>query len=257
VSPAPTRFIILSAPRTGSTFLRGLLGSHPDVFVGGEVFNERLTKEGIIHWFEIDLPLDERTKINLDKNLNELRQADPGRFLEELIHATHGWGFSVIGFTCHYKLPYPADPAGQYLINDKAIRVIHLKRRNLLRRLVSWERALAADRWHWMRGDDSPKLPAITLSMDKIVESIMEMEAKEKEYDECFKAHPVLEVFYEDLAEDPQAVGARALDFLGLKADRELHARTEKTGVDSLRTAVENYDELKSSLRRWASFFEE
>jgi len=257
VKTDPIRFIILSAPRTGSTFLRGLLGSHPDVFVGGEVFNPRLTKDGIIHWFEIDAPPDERTKINLDKNLNELRQADPGRFLEELTDTTHGWGFPVVGFTCHYKVPEPGDPAGQYIINDNAIRIIHLKRRNLLRRLVSWERAVAADRWHWLRGDDSPKLPAITLSMDKIVESIMEMEAKEKEYDECFKQHSVLEIFYEDLAKDPQAVGIRALDFLGLKSDRKLDARTEKTGVDSLRTAIENYDELKSSSLRWASFFDE
>ena len=44
------------------------------------------------------------------------------------------------------------------------------------------------------------------------------------------------------------------MNFLGLKASYKLDVRLEKTGVDQLREAIANYDELKSSLPQWASF---
>jgi LPS sulfotransferase NodH len=256
MQPAVTRFIILAAARTGSTLLRELLGSHPGVFAGGEIFNSKLMAQGFIPWFEI-APSEEQARINSDANLNRARQDDPGRFVDELINVTAAFGYHAIGFKTMYELPNPEDSAGQYLIADKTIRVIHLKRRNLLRRRVSWERALATDKWFQFHGGEAPQLPVITLPITEVVHEFISIEAKQKQYDECFKEHPMLEVFYEDLERDPQAVGARALGFLGIQRDRELKVRLEKTGMDPLRAAVGNYDELKSTLIRWASFFED
>jgi LPS sulfotransferase NodH len=255
--PPPVRFIILSAARTGSNLLRHLLGSHPDIFAGGELFNADLAKQGTIPWYEVGARAPEQEQINSDEELNRLRQADPGRFIEELISITQDEGYRAIGFKCMYLFPSPEDAAGRYLIADKDIRVIHLKRRNLLRRLLSFERALATDIWYRQRGSEAPELPAITLPIEKVIEDISRTEAWQKEYDERFKEHPLLEIFYEDLAENPQAIAARALNFLGMKASDELAVSLEKTGTDSLRAALKNYDELKSSLVRWAAFFED
>jgi LPS sulfotransferase NodH len=257
VQPAVTRFIILAAARTGSNLLRELLASQPGVFTGGEVFNYKLIGEGFIPWYEIGPPSDERANTNSDQNLIRLWHEEPELFLEKLINVTAAWGYHAIGFKTMYELPNPEDPAGRYLVGDKSIRVIHLKRRNLLRRRVSWERALATDKWFQFRGSEAPELPVITLPITEVVHEFISIEAKQKQYDECFKEHPMLEVFYEDLERDPQAVGARALSFLGIQPDRELKVRLEKTGVDPLRAAVGNYDELRSALIRWASFFED
>lgn len=257
MQPAATRFIILAAARTGSNLLRELLASHPGVFAGGEVFNFKLIEQGFIPWFEIGSPSAEQAEINSNEHLIRLWHGDPGRFIEELMRLTEGWGYRAIGFKTMYELPNPEDPAGRYLINDKSVRVIHLKRRNLLRRRISWERAVATDKWFQFRGGEAPELPVITLPIQEIIREFVDLEAKQKEYDESFKEHPLLEVFYEDLAQNPQAVGNRALTFLGIVPDRELQVRLEKTGLDPLRAAVGNYDELKSTLVRWASFFEE
>lgn len=254
---SPTRFIILAAARTGSNLLRDLVRSHPAVFAGSELFNPNLVKQGVIPWYELGSPSDEAAKINSDPELNRLRQVDPGKFIDTIVNITHGWGYRVIGFKCMYFFPTPEDPAGRYLINDKKLHVIHLKRRNLLRRLVSWERALATDSWYLQRGESGPELPVVTLPIAKVVEDITSIQSAQGHYDACFKEHPMLEVFYEDLEQDPQAVGVRALNFLGLKASYKLDIRLEKTGVDTLREAIANYDELKSSLPQWASFFDE
>jgi hypothetical protein len=67
-------------------------------------------------------------------------------------------------------------------------------------------------------------------------------------------------LYYEDLAQDPQAVGRQALEFLGVNPVAELSVPTEKMSADSLRFAITNHDELKekfkAALRRWDSFFE-
>jgi hypothetical protein len=45
--------------------------------------------------------------------------------------------------------------------------------------------------------------------------------------------------------------------FLGLEVQEELEVRWRKTGTDSLRKAVANYDVTKARLRHWLSFFED
>ena len=127
------RFIILAAARTGSNLLRGLLHSHPQCFVGGELFNHVYFDRRYIPWCP-DWSSDERAKINHDDTLIDLRKADPVRFIERLFEITRHWGHQAIGFKLMYWHPEMYKEAGDYLVGDTSIRVIHLKRRNLLRR---------------------------------------------------------------------------------------------------------------------------
>jgi LPS sulfotransferase NodH len=258
VEDQPTRFIILSAARTGSTLLRHLLGSHPSVFAGGEVFNVDENTRRAMPWCAHD---HERAAINSDANLLRLRDTAPEQFIEQLVSVTHDWGYPVVGFKWHYWLPDTGEPLARHLTADSGIRIIHLKRRNLLRQFLSYQRAASTNVWARVRGESAQPPPSLNLPPHKVLSHIAEIEAKSREYDECLRGHQILELFYEDLAKDPQAVGTRALEFLGVKSSQELKVLTEKTGVDPLRSAIDNYDELKAEFQlafdRWSSFFEE
>jgi LPS sulfotransferase NodH len=259
VQPAATRFVILSAARTGSTLLHYMLASHPGVFAAGEIFNPVEKEQGIIAWCD---PSDPHAAINTDEKLLELRQTQPMRFVQELIKATEAWGgYPVIGFKWHYWEPSPEEAAAQYLFADKSIRVIHLKRRNLLRQVLSFQRAVQTEQWVRLRGEAPLELPAISLPMEKLLPEIAAVEGKEHEYERGMSGHPILNLYYEDLAQDPQAVGRQALEFLGVDPSEEMRVLTEKTNADSLRDAIIDYDELKekfqATLRRYATFFED
>ena len=210
---SPTRFIILAAARTGSNLLRDLVRSHPAVFAGSELFNPNLVKQGVIPWYELGSPSDEAAKDQFRPGAESVAPGRPGEIHRQNRKRHARLGLSRDRIQMHVLFSNPEDPAGRYLINDKNLHVIHLKRRNLLRRLVSWERALATDSWYQTRGEAGPELPVVTLPIAKVVEDITSIESAQGHYDACFKEHPMLEVFYEDLERGPASSRSPRLEF--------------------------------------------
>ena len=244
---AGTRFLVLCAERTGSSMLVGLLGSHKECFVAGELFNPRLIAKG--HLAGWPNPKD--------RELLALRQADPVGFISRVFEIIARRGYRAAGFKLMYQHGQKQVAATEYLVSQKDIRVIHLKRRNLLRRLLSERRAQSTDVWSETPDASGSPPPSVDLPFLNSASNFAHIETKQAEYEERFKSHPVLELFYEDLANDPQAVGACALEFVGLRPEGPLEIRFKKTGTDPLRQAIANYDDLKAQFLRWASFFEE
>jgi len=124
--PSPKRFVIIAAPRTGSTHLVNLLGRQPDIFCHGEVFG----KKRVLF----------RGRKNVDPGVSDelmaLRQTDREVFLERIFGMNEGrqhTGFKI--FQGH------DDSALERLVNDHAVRKILLYRRNLL---AAYASALAA-----------------------------------------------------------------------------------------------------------------
>jgi hypothetical protein len=76
-------------------------------------------------------------------------------------------------------------------------------------------------------------------------------------FDSMFESHPMLRLFYEDLAERPHEVAARAAAFLGVPQrapGREIiHHRM---GEKDLAHGLADFDELHGQMLRWTSFFE-
>ena len=70
-------------------------------------------------------------------------------------------------------------------------------------------------------------------------------------------AHPKYEVYYEDLAADPDGVANRIARFLGLSDHDGYEVRHRRTGGDKLQDAIVNYHALKVVLQRWAGFAED
>jgi LPS sulfotransferase NodH len=244
-----SRFVIVAAARTGTNLLRSLLKHHEGCLCGNELFNPTEIANKSIPWPEI--PDAQRTR------LLALRQADPVAFWDELCVASLSRGYRAVGFKLLYSQGLSQKPLLDRLTADRTIRIIHLTRRNLLRRLLSERQAYATNQWAIGRGSPPNTRPQVTITIGDIMKSIDTVEAHQAAYDLMFKDHPVLRFVFEDFVERPQHVAARAAEFLGLPPfSGSMTIMFQKTGTDDLAQALIGFDDLRAQVRRWSSFFE-
>ena len=126
------KFVIVSSGRSGSTLLATLLGSHPNIRCYSEIFHER--------------ELDPKTVFFYPKSKKQHRLFvdDPQRFLDDVFYCRYFHrDIFFVGFKILY---YQTRLHGQtsvwsYLENHKEIKIIHLKRNNLLAQYFSFVRA--------------------------------------------------------------------------------------------------------------------
>ena len=240
------RFVVIGAERTGTNLLIGLLNQYEGLYCGNELFNPGQIAKDRIAWTELG---DRR------EALLALRKEDPVGFLDELRARSPAptTGFKLL-YSHGLRLPALLDS----LVADKDLRVIHVRRRNLLRRLVSERQARAASRWAASPGVEAPALPKVEITLPELLSDFQQIEARQAEYAARFADHATLEILYEDLAADPARVAARAAAFLGLPPRAEKPAVTfQKTGAESLADALGKADELRAQMRRWAAFFDD
>jgi hypothetical protein len=127
IGPAPTRFLIFSLSRSGSSSLRDILDCHPQVRCAFEPFNPS-TRLGEKYGRSIT---DEAT----------LEQA-LARVWEGYSGIKHVWNYN--------RLPFGAadnQRLNRHLLAVCNARVIYLKRRNVLRRIVSAEISHQSQQW--------------------------------------------------------------------------------------------------------------
>jgi LPS sulfotransferase NodH len=249
---APIPFVILTSPRTGSTLLVHMLDSHPEVAAGGEFFNVDLVGRGVIDWPD--------PALRNDPELHALRAADPVAFLGRMRDEAARRGVRAAGFKLIYEQALETAPRGviEYLVADRSIRVIHLRRRNVLRQYLSLKVAARTGEWHRKVGEKGgrPERGPLRLDFDEMVWFFRRVHNRWQTFERHFAEHALIHVDYEDLAAEPLETTNRIQDFLGLER-RELSITHRKTGAESLQAAIENYDELKSVFAEWAGYFEE
>jgi LPS sulfotransferase NodH len=149
------RYVIIGAERTGTNMVRNLLASHPAVFAAGELFNPILIRKQ-----EIPCRLDLTSKL---AELNALRISNPSEFIEALAQLVEEEGYSAHGFKLLYDHGYRDRRVLDYLMRDKTVHVIHVRRRNLLRRLLSQARASKTGVWWTNASEPAPAKPRIRL----------------------------------------------------------------------------------------------
>jgi LPS sulfotransferase NodH len=244
------RFILLGEGRSGSNFLRGLLNSHGRIVVYGELFR---------FFDSIGWEFPDLDRFLQSRRLLALSQRDPARFLQREVFGTHPRRIAAVGFKLFY---YHAQDDGRELVwrflkNEKSIAVIHLKRRNTLRAVLSLKKAFATNRWTAVSGPDADRL-SIPLDYDECLERFVWAKETKERYDAYFNDHPMLDVTYERLCEDLDGQCRRIQEFLGVD-QRPLRASTYKQAQLPLSTAITNYSELKARFAGtpWESFFEE
>jgi len=252
-----TRFIVLAQQRTGTNHLLSLLGSHSEVAAFGEVFaSPRQIQFGmaLAGQFRSQLPHPD------EKSLREAREADPVGFLQTHVFGTVTRAARAVGF----KLFYDQCRTGRepevwsWLEHRKDFAVIHLKRRNILRTLLSKRLANATGVWHRTVAETPPEPVAIPLQESDCREFFARTLLHERAADFRFRSHRVLPLWYEDLEERPDSVSEAAQAFLGLPP-QPTRSRLVKQAPAGLRAWIENYDELKKAFasEHAVVFFEE
>lgn len=242
----PVPFVILAAERTGTNLLREMLCSHPDCFLTGEVFNKKV----IASRHAVNIPESDWGR------LEAMRDVDPVGFAREVL-AGIGKRCLAAGFKLMYGHKRQFPTVAEALEQDRSIRIIHVRRRNLLRRYLSNARALKSGQWLCRKEAQRVAVPAISACLSDIAKDIERTRADERASESQFSNHPVLNIWYEDLSESPTAIGQQAAEFLGLRPDVPLQIRTIKTGLGSLSELLQNSSELKAQCAELLSYFDD
>lgn len=272
------RFVIVCSIRTGSTMLCSLLNSHPSVLTYFELFHRHLAS--------VPFGLPGYKWLSNDKRVVELHNEDPVEFLNRYIYSRKRLGVRAVGFKLLYTQARVKDPwwngpefdrwwrvvgraplltnaksdLWQYLADDKTLRIIHLKRRNYLKRIVSGQTAIATGHWGIGATGGIGEKRSISIELDgnDLLQDFEAFRRMEEETDELFANHKKIEVYYEDLIGDQQATCKQIQEFLGLNPVT-LYAKTEKQSTEPVSETISNFQELKARFKDtpWAPFFDD
>jgi len=214
-------FIVLAHARTGSNMLLSMLRSHPQVLVSGEVF----------------------ARVEPDA-LHATVVRTFGRRVPRRVTAAGCKGF--------YYHPL-GDHSGALWRELDAIRdlhVVHLRRRNIVRTVVS--REIAAQRDEWLQTRPQEAVPAelkrVSMSVEQVSGGIERIQRLENEAVERFASRPLLEVSYEALVSSPAEEYRRITEFLGVTAVDPV-GKTLRQNPEPLAALLTNYDELQEAFR--------
>ena len=251
---AYTRFLILGEGRTGSNLLVQALQSHPEVVCFREVFN----------WTHRRIDYRVPAYEHLRTSDLELRRTDPLRLLRERIFSDHGANVRAVGFKIHYGHALGYEGLEEALGNDTALRVIHLRRRNMLRTLVSFKLAEQGGIWEHdehqnirerlnrlvRAGRQAVALPGrrgtVTISPAESQQFFIVHQLQAQRYDELFADHPVLPLVYEEMVRDFPVAFHAITSFLTV-SNMQPTLTLQRQNRKSLRETIRNYDELRAA----------
>jgi LPS sulfotransferase NodH len=257
-----TRFIILSGPRTGSNLLAQALDSNPAILCFRELFN-------VMHDF---VQFDVEGYDNFAKDEIEGRRVDPVSFLDSRVFCPQPVETHAVGFKFQYGQFWGFPGILERLSDDSGIRVVHLQRRNPLRALVSLKLAqrtgsfvletkrqpphkrLAFAARHPLRATrrlQKKKLPAtrpaIEVSPEELATFIVKTNQTAQHHERLFRGHPMLRVYYEELAQSV-AVVDQVSRFLGVRPAPPV-ITLRRQNPEPLAELIQNYDELRDAFK--------
>jgi LPS sulfotransferase NodH len=146
------------------------------------------------------------------------------------------------------------------MASEKAIKIIHLKRQNKFRSIVSKLIAMKTQQWEKIdsRSQDQESATVRTVEIPEVFldQELTRITSWEKSGDEYFADHPKISVFYEDLVASPASEFRTLTDFLGVEYC-EPKTQYQKQNPQPLSELVENYDDLKRRFEgtQWEGYF--
>jgi hypothetical protein len=230
------RAVILTTQRSGSTFLVQCMDSHPEIECSGEILNGQP---------DHPVPPYRGPFKKVWKGLRIIRTGAwmPGRWMDAFYRRGTA---KVRCFKAMYnQLSRPF--AMRYFAGNDDIRVIHLRRHNLLKVHVS---TLLMDEREQIQATAPTEAVWIRVDPAKAIASLRKARAYYESFDEAFARHPRLQVAYESLFDGPylqEETGRRICDFVGVAYHR-MQSKLTKLNPESLRDMVTNYDELATAI---------
>ncbi len=242
-----TPFIILGRGRIGSNLLLTSLQAHPQVSAFGEIFrNYRPVGWNIVSY--------------LRSGARFLIALKPTLFLDKVLFRPQvPEDACAVGFKLFYYQAQERQlkPVWTYLRNQENLRIIHLKRRNILRIHLSAKRGFRSKQWVNLNGvvEDNR---SVSLNYNRCQQIFIHARTREQEYDAFFENNHKIEVWYEDIIANYEQEMIRIQKFLNVKYET-VRPLTKKQNHLPLSQAISNYIELKEKFQDtpWATFFEE
>jgi LPS sulfotransferase NodH len=241
-----TRFIITCAARTGSTMLRFMLDSHPQMVCHGEVFSRSL-----IGFVGVSRPEGEDNNSPIKQLLEKTRNERPVDFLRDYLF--YAGSYQAIGAKIKYhQLEQPRWSAVfDWLLADRDIRVVHLIRENRLQRLVSAIMTKLTGVTYVLASDPQPEprrpVRKIVVDVESCIRDFTAVQAAEARFRRHFSGHRTFEVSYEGIIDERSRQLLDLQRFLGLE-ETALTAYTVKQSADRLEDVIENYSEVRDAL---------
>jgi hypothetical protein len=234
--------------------LASMLDSHPKVRCHGEVLGGGGGQVG-----DRLVGVDYEANPGLRERLVAMRDRDPVEFLREWVYTVDAEG--AAGFKIKYEELLKPDFASvlSWLVNDRSIHVVHLVRRNRLKRLVSQITAIRIyGAFQITDPKQRPPAPRFRLSADECLADFERQERREGRFGRLFKTHEVFDTSYEDLMEPGGSTLREIQRFLGVDPV-ELRTWTRKMNPEELSDVLENYAELREAFSdtRYAAYFED
>ena len=256
----PTRFLIATAGRTGSSWLMEMLNSHPAIEGYGELLTGTtsarprtrvsLSSPGDLHSFAYCLTGQSGAARMLGmpylgvKYLNRVYAQRDGlgaigfRLLYRQLKRR--WGSAIPAVT--WFLPYAA---------ARRVHIVHLIRQNKLELVISTKIGYARNLLHALPEDEVPKA-TIRVDVKELARLLDRELTKERNARRLLAPLPVpkLELSYESLMANTETEYRRVLEFLGVHPiDHKPEWRMRKMIDSSLSETIENYDEVARALR--------
>jgi hypothetical protein len=207
--------------------LRTSLDAHPNVVALSEMFNPDWTA---------DAPFDGNTPAPV--------------ILRDHVFCNYPAEIAAVGFTIHRS------GAGfgnwphlwRRLEADECLRVISLRRENLLRRYVSFRRMVEPGKVPFRPGAFAPEV---------LRREFEKRESEWGDFNRRFKDHPLLQITYEQMCASYGDTMRRVQAFLGVEP-RPVSPGTVRDRRRELRELIANFDELAAAFAstRWAWFFD-
>ena len=235
---ARIRAVILTTQRTGSTSLVVSLGTHPEIECAGEIL--------------IGAPDAPRPPVRgrfkaVAKIANIFKSGAwlPARRMEGFYSG--GSARARVFKAMYNQLANPF--ALRYLKDDRTIRVLHLRRENLLKVHVS--RLLMGKR---ERVQATAPVDAVRTHVDprEAITAMRRARERYERFEALFGDHPRLQLTYESLFDGQElsaGTTAAICEFLAV-ARHPMRSNLTKLNPESLRDMVTNYDELAAAVAR-------
>jgi len=241
------KFIIMGMPRSGSNLLASSLRSRKNIITYGELFNEKSRERKDILW---DTPGYRTTEKALSR-----RDTDPIAFLECMVFKKMPTYIEALGFKLFY---HHADENWECVwpyLKEQELKVLHLKRRNYLKVLLSISVAMRTKQFV-SRNIKNSQQQAITLDYDECLHWFEMTKAWENKFDTYFDDSLML--YYEDLVKDYARIMQNIQEYLNVRVGETRSPLTKQSRL-TLNKAIKNFDQLRSrfSGSEWEVFFEQ
>lgn len=232
---ARTRFILVAPARSGSTLLRTTLNAHPQITCHGEVLSQH-----VLGW-----SMGAMARPTADE-FRRIRARDLLGFSEQYIYRPTK---PVTGFKLLYSHPR-IDIAELFeaLVEDRAVRTVHLWRRDLVARYIS--------NFHHADGRDiggryDDASGEYVLDPVIIAQDCRNQMATARQLHRQFGRHPSHALEYETLVKEPAPSLDAIADFLGVTRGRmsvkPAPSMEQRQSSGSRFVAIANLDEVKAS----------